>query len=188
MHLKATAMSSTTFQQSRALFIRRWGEMAASWGISRTMAEIHAVLFISPKPLCTDDLMEQLQVSRGNASMNLRQLLNWGLIYRVHRRGDRKEYFVAEDDIWQMFEIITRERRRREIEPIIETIEKCREMLNGRLKGEDDQVRAEIRDYDRRLSEMQGFFTGMNSLFNLLLKAGKSGVGKVLKALTKLKR
>lgn len=178
-------MPSTIFQESRALFIRRWGEMAASWGISRTMAEIHAVLFISTDSLCTDDLMGLLQVSRGNVSMNLRQLLNWGLVHRVHRRGDRKEYFVAEADIWQMFEIITRERRRREIEPIIETIEKCRRMLRGQRDGQSEEVRAETREFDRRLNEMQQFFTVMNSLFNVLVKAGQTGVGKMLKAFGK---
>ena len=131
-------MKDSGFQQARALFIRRWGEMAASWGISRTMAEIHALLFISTTPLCTDDLMEQLQVSRGNASMNLRQLLNWTLIQRVHQRGDREEYFEAKSDVWEMFEIICRERRRREIEPIIDTLDKCRAML----KEEDGNVAA----------------------------------------------
>lgn len=173
--------------QARTLFIRRWGEMAATWGISRTMAEIHAVLFISTGSLCTDDLMESLQVSRGNVSMNLRQLLNWGLIHRVHRRGDRKEYFEAEADIWLMFEIITRERRRREIEPIIETIERCREMLSEEVQ-DDDPVRSDMREFDGRLHDMQEFFKVMNSVFNLLVKANKPGIGKVLKTLAKFKR
>ncbi len=119
-------MAAQTLEQARNLFVRRWGEMGATWGISRTMAEVHAVLFITGKPLCTDDIMQLLQVSRGNASMNLRQLVNWGLIRRTHRRGDRKDYFVSDFDAWQMFETITRERRRREVEPIIETIERCR--------------------------------------------------------------
>ncbi len=177
---------TTSLEQSRGLFIRRWGEMAASWGISRTMAEIHAMLFISNRSLCTDDLMEVLQVSRGNVSMNLRQLLNWGLIHRVHRRGDRKEYFVAEGDIWQMFEIITRERRRREVEPIVETIEKCRSMIEGELNGKDEETQADIREYDRRLKDMQEFFTTMNTLFNLLIKAGKGGVGSFITSIGRI--
>ncbi len=77
------------YDQSRSLFIRRWGEMGAAWGISRTMAEIHALLFVSTRPLCTDDVMDRLQISRGNTSINLRQLVNWELIHRVHRPGDR---------------------------------------------------------------------------------------------------
>ena len=100
-------------------FVRRWGEMAASWGIGRTMAEIHALLFLATDALCTDDVMDQLEVSRGSASMNLRELVNWGLIHRIHQRGDRKEYYLAETDVWQMFETISRERRRREVQPIL---------------------------------------------------------------------
>ena len=105
---------ATAFEESKANLVRRWGEMGGYWGISRTMAEIHALLFVSGRPLCTDDIMEQLQVSRGNASMNLRSLVDWALIERVHKLGDRKEYFQADTDVWHMFETITRERRRRE--------------------------------------------------------------------------
>ena len=92
-------MPAQPFDAAQNLFIRRWGEMAASWGISRTMAEIHALLFLASEAQCTDDVMEHLAVSRGSASMNLRELVNWGLIHRVHRRGDRKEYFEGEKDV-----------------------------------------------------------------------------------------
>ncbi len=176
-------MDTSLLSQSRSLFIRRWGEMAASWGISRTMAEIHALLFISNQPLCTDDLMDELQVSRGNVSMNLRQLVTWGLAERVHHRGDRKEYFVAESDVWAMFEIISRERRRREIEPIVETIDRCRSMLKEELKGLKGDRRREVEQFRQRLDDMQEFLSLVNSLFNLLVKVGKSKVGDVMKTL-----
>lgn len=179
-------MADRVYLKSRALFIRRWGEMAANWGISRTMAEIHALLFVSTDPLCADDLMAELQVSRGSVSMNLRELLNWGLIHRVHERGDRKDYYVGESDVWQMFEIITRERRRREIEPLIETIEKCRTMLQEAPKDRHRDRHGAIRDYERRLSDMQEFFAVMNALFNLLVKVGRPGVGKLRTVLAKL--
>ena len=179
-------MTDSLLHRSRSLFIRRWGEMAASWGVSRTMAEIHALLFISNMPLCTDDFMAQLQVSRGNVSMNVRQLLNWGLIHRVHQRGDRKEYFVCELDIWQMFEIITRERRRREVEPIVETIAKCRQMLGDELQSTTDENHAEIQEFAGRLERMEEFFATMNGLFNLSIKAGKSGITRALTVLAKL--
>ncbi len=173
---------SDAFERSRALFIRRWGEMGANWGISRTMAEIHALLFVSSKPLCTDDVMSQLQVSRGNASMNLRQLVNWGLIYRVHQAGDRKEYFDCETDVWQMFEIITRERRRREVEPIVETIEKCQEMVRDEPKRGRNPQEEDIAEYERRLNEMLEFLNAMNVVFNMIIKGGNKG----MKGLTKL--
>ena len=179
-------MTDSVIDQSRALFIRRWGEMAASWGISRTMAEIHALLFVSTKPLCTDDVMAQLQISRGNASVNLRELTRWGLIERMHVRGDRKEYFEAESDVWQMFETISRERRRREVEPILETIHRCREMIDADLKRLKGRKREEALEYRRRLKAMLEFLDVMNSIFNLVLTTGTGGFQQAAKLLAKL--
>jgi HTH-type transcriptional regulator, glycine betaine synthesis regulator len=179
-------MAETGLSGAKNLFIRRWGEMAASWGISRTMAEIHAMLFLSTEPVCTDDVMEQLQVSRGSASTNLRELTNWGLIYRVHHRGDRKEYFEAEKDVWQMFETIIRERRRREVQPIVETLERCVAMIDedrGSTKGES---RKETEAYRARFTDMQEFCELLNSLFNIVSKVGKGGLGPLTKRLAKL--
>src|SRR3954468_8926540 len=104
------------------LFIRRWGEMGQTWGINRPMAEIHALLYIGGRPLCTDDVMERLHISRGNASMSLRALCDWGIIRRLHRRGERREYFESLGDVWEMFSIIAAERKRREMDPVLETI------------------------------------------------------------------
>jgi DNA-binding transcriptional regulator GbsR (MarR family) len=179
-------MSQPTLDAARNLFIRRWGEMGASWGISRTMAEIHALLYLASVPLCTDDVMDRLEVSRGNASMNLRQLVNWGLIHRVHQRGDRKEYFEAEQDVWQMFETITRERRRREVEPILETIDRCRGAIQREkptLKGED-RVQAQV--YESRFDEMLRFFELMNKVFNLMTRVGPTGLKRMAGMLEKL--
>lgn len=172
----------SSFEKSKGLFVRRWGEMAASWGISRTMAEIHALMYISAKPLCTDDVMAQLQVSRGNASMNLRQLLDWGLIYRAHQRGDRKEYFVAETDVWEIFETITRERRRRELQPVVDTIDQCREMIGESNNGSD----AEVETYSKRLEDMQDFLATMHALLNMVLAVKKTGIVKVTRTLAKV--
>ena len=179
-------MAESAIDQSRALFIRRWGEMAASWGISRTMAEIHALLFVSTKPLCTDDVMAQLQISRGNASVNLRELTRWGLIERMHVRGDRKEYFEAESDVWQMFETISHERRRREVEPILETIHRCREMIDADLKRLKGHKREEALEYRRRLKAMLEFLDVMNSIFNLVLTTGTGGFQQAAKLVAKL--
>jgi len=177
---------ASPLEQSQALFIRRWGTMGSSWGISRTMAEIHALLYVSDRPLCTDDVMRQLQVSRGNASMNLRQLLNWGLIRRVHQLGDRKDYFAAETDVWQMFQTIIRERRRRELEPILDTIDRCREMVAEGLRTPRGADRRAMEVYHRRLDEIRDFLEMMNALLNGVLKAGSGGVKRSLPALTKM--
>ncbi len=179
-------MNVTPYDESRALFIRRWGEMGASWGISRTMAEIHALLFISNVPLCADQLMAELQVSRGNASMNLRQLVAWGLIQRVHRRGDRKEYFEAETDVWQMFETIVRERRRREVQPIVETLQRCLAMIDEERTSQSHSARKEAEVFRKRFVDILEFYNLMNSVFDLVSKAGLTGIKPLVKTLGKL--
>lgn len=103
-------------------FIRHWGEMANAWGIPRTMGEVHALLFVSGEPLTTDDIMERLQISRGNASMTLRSLQDWGLIRNVHVLGERKTYYEAESDVWEIFRAVLRERKRREFDPTVRTL------------------------------------------------------------------
>jgi len=170
-------MPKSALDESRALFIRRWGEMASYWGISRTMAEIHALLYVSTEPICTDDVMEMLQVSRGNTSMNLRSLLDWGLIERVHRRGDRKEYFTALTDVWQMFETIVRQRRRREVEPILETLDRCRDM--AKKSGDKTADAAATKAYLARLNEMDVFLRAVGTMSDLLLKVGPKGLSAV---------
>lgn len=174
-------------ERSKALFIRRWGEMSGYWGINRTMAELHALLYISAEPLNTDEIMETLQISRGNASMNIRQLVNWGLIDRVHKKGDRKEYFTAQTDVWEMFETIVRERRRREVEPIIETINRCRQLVSDNMSTLRDDQRQEARVYRERLENMADFLTMINALVNSMLATGQGGLGQMQKTLVKAK-
>lgn len=179
-------MARSVLEESKASFVRRWGEMANYWGINRTMAEIHAMLYVSTTPVCTDDVMDALQISRGNASMNLRSLVDWGLIDRVHQRGDRKEYFTCRTDVWWMFETIVRQRRRREVEPIIETIGHCREMVvarAGELKGEEA---TQARIYQTRLEEMHDFLNAVGALVDVLLKLGPKGFGRICKTIGRL--
>lgn len=109
-------------------FVAAWGRMGSSWGISRTMAEVHALLYITGELMCTDDIMARLQVSRGNASMSLRSLLDWGLASRSLRKGDRKEYFKAQTDVWTMFRIIVRERIKREFDPMVSATHEIRDL------------------------------------------------------------
>src|SRR2546429_1427926 len=134
----ALPVGNSAAQQLRVaqdLFIRRWGEMGQTWGINRTMAEIHALLYIVAQPLCTDDVMDRLNISRGNASMSLRALCDWGVIRRMHKRGERREYFESLSDVWEMFSIIAAERKRREMDPVLETIKQCQRMLDEGTVG-----------------------------------------------------
>jgi len=103
--------------------------MSSSWGINRTMAQIHALLFISPQPLTVDEIMKRLLISRGNASMSLRDLMEWGIVRRFRRPGERKDTYTSEGDPWLMFVRVARERKRRELDPTAQAIKECIAML-----------------------------------------------------------
>ncbi len=179
-------MCETRFGDATNLFIRRWGAMGATWGISRTMAEVHALLYLASEPLCTDDVMDRLAISRGSASMNLRELVNWGLIERVHRRRDRKEYFEAEKDVWQMFETISRERRRREVQPIMETIERCLTMIDEQRSGLRGSEAKDAEGYRERFTGIYDFCELLNTFSQAIGKAGNRGVKPLLKTIAKI--
>ena len=121
--------------RARDEFVAQWGAMGSAWGINRTMAQIHALLMTSDRALTTDEVMEDLKISRGNAHQNLRELVGWGLVRSVIRKGERKEYFESEKDVWRMICIVARERKRREIEPALKALRACEEQTRG-LRGE----------------------------------------------------
>lgn len=140
-------VSKQELDAARARFVATWGQMGATWGISRTMAEIHALLYIHGEPLNTDEIMDQLSISRGNASMSLRSLVEWGIVSRVHKRGDRKEYFQAEQDVWMLCRTIIRERLRREIHPLLTSLFEVRDMTQG--AGAEG-----VSEHNKRLDEL----------------------------------
>ena len=90
------------FNEAKAQFIQTWGKLGSEWGINRTMAQVHAILLISPKAMSAEEIMAELSISRGNANMNIRDLINWNLVHKKLVPGDRKEYFTAEKDIWEV--------------------------------------------------------------------------------------
>ena len=165
-------------------FIRRWGEMGQTWGINRTMAEIHALCYIVAQPLCTDDVMERLHISRGNASMSLRALCDWGIIRRMHKRGERREYFESLSDVWEMFSIIAAERKRREMDPVLETIKQCQQMLNEAHIGKAAREEA-VQLTRQRLAGMEEFMSVTNKIFQQFIGNAKSGLTRVVKVLLK---
>ena len=184
----ANAGSNQQQQQLRGvqdLFIRRWGEMGQTWGINRTMAEIHALLYITAQPLCTDDVMERLNISRGNASMSLRALCDWGIIRRMHKRGERREYFESLSDVWEMFSIIAAERKRREMDPVLETIKQCQKMLDEQSIGKAAARQESVAATRQRLEQMQEFMQVTNKIFQQFVGNAKSGLTKVAKVLLK---
>lgn len=120
---------SETHQQAIDQFVLLWGEMASAWGINKTMAQIHALLYAESQPLDTDAIMQQLSISRGNANMNLRSLLHWKLVQKVHFKGERRDFFTAEKDVWNIVAVLIRERHQREIEPIKQNLTECLEFF-----------------------------------------------------------
>ncbi len=111
------------FQEGKEKFLQAWGALGSNWGINRTMAQIHALLLIAPQALCADDIMEELQISRGNANMNLRALMDWGLVYKELKAGERKEFFVAEKDMWEVVKKIIIQRKKKELEPMLKVLD-----------------------------------------------------------------
>ncbi len=135
-HLKqdpggAAAVPGPAYREALDRFVVFWGEMASNWGINRTMAQIHALLFASEDPLDTDEIMARLRISRGNANMNLRSLMNWNLVQKVHLPGSRKDFYTAEKDVWQITAQIIKERERREIQPVMQQLQECRDLLTA---------------------------------------------------------
>ena len=167
------------------LFIRRWGEMGQTWGINRTQAEIHAFLYITAQPQCTDDVMERLNISRGNASMSLRALCDWGIIRRLHKRGERREYFESLSDVWEMFSIIAAERKRREMDPVLETIKQCQRMLDETALGKTAARQQAIQLTRQRLAGMEEFMEVTNKIFQQFIGNAKSGLTRVVRVLLK---
>lgn len=111
------------YQEAKDKFISTWGSLGTLWGINKAMAQIQALLFISTKPLSMEDIMEDLKISRGNTSMNLRQLMDWGIVTKVLVSGERKEFFSTEKDVQELARIIAKERSRREIKPVIKVLD-----------------------------------------------------------------
>lgn len=149
-----------TLRTAQDRFVAAWGQMGSAWGISRTMAEVHALLYITGEPLCTDDVMDRLQISRGNASMSLRALQDWGIVTRTHKRGDRKEYFLTESDVWTLFKVIARERKRRELDPVIASLFEIRDLTTPQKTTQSPEVQR----HHQRLDAMLDFFTSIDRL------------------------
>jgi DNA-binding transcriptional regulator GbsR (MarR family) len=155
-------------EEARQQFIETWGTLGTNWGINRSMAQIHALLLVSTDLLSTDDIMETLQISRGNANMNVRALIDWGLIERRTVRGERVEFFAAEKDIWKVAIRILKERRKRELDPLKGYL--------GNLKAIDDKQEhpAEYAEFARLLQDLEDFIDTADRITNKISNADKN--------------
>jgi DNA-binding transcriptional regulator GbsR (MarR family) len=143
-------------------FILHWGEMGTRWGINRTVAQVHALLFLSPKPLPADEISQTLSVARSNVSTSLRELQGWGIVRVVHVLGDRRDHFESIKDVWEIFRIVSEERKRREIDPTLRVLSECVQELMSSPQGD-----AYTRE---RLKSMLEFLTTMTGLFEEILR------------------
>jgi DNA-binding transcriptional regulator GbsR (MarR family) len=150
-------------------FIALWGDMGARWGVPRSMTELHAMLYIVGESMNTDEIMKKLSISRGNASMTLRTLLDWGIVTRTHKRDDRKDYYTAEQDVWKLFATVARARKRRELEPLASTLQ----ALANPLKGVDT---SEVVAQRKRLESMLEFIDQFDGISERFLSMGGSSI------------
>ncbi len=166
MEARTKPVGPESLREAQDRFIAVWGQMGSAWGISRTMAEVHALLYITAEPLCTDDVMERLQISRGNASMSLRALQDWGIVLRAHKRGDRKEYYTAEQDVWALFRAIVRERIKREVDPLLASLYEIRDLTSGVApqSAPPSEMKSMTDAHNKRLDEMLSFFRTLEVL------------------------
>src|ERR1035437_9855571 len=169
---------------ARREFVDLWGQMANHWGINRTMAQIHALLMVAAEPLTAEQIMEGLQISRGNVSMNLRELINWGIVRRTSLPGDRRDFFTTEADVWSMFQIILRGRKKRELDPLLSRLNECLEHAGKKPERADDKAAHEI--YVNRVTELRDFFNTFHRLFTVLMDNQPGSLAKTVKMIDKL--
>jgi DNA-binding transcriptional regulator GbsR (MarR family) len=154
-------------------FILHWGEMGTRWGINRTVAQVHALLFLSPKPLPADEITATLAVARSNVSTSLRELQGWAIVRVVHVLGDRRDHFESIKDVWEIFRIVSQERKRLEIDPTLRVIGECVAELKANPQGD-----AYTRE---RLESMLEFLTAMTGLFEEILRMPAGALKGVVK-------
>ncbi|MBX3252497.1 MAG: transcriptional regulator [Chitinophagaceae bacterium] len=153
--------------EAKQQFVASWGAFGTQWGINRTMAQIHALLLISPDPLSADDIMEQLSISRGNANMNIRELIDWALVNRVIVAGERKEYFTAEKDIWKVVRQIVKERKKRELDPMLKLLDELENV-------EGDKRDKEVKTFTDAIANIRRVGGQAEKTLDTLIRADES--------------
>ena len=149
---------------AKSQFIASWGAFGTHWGINRTMAQIHALLLVSADPITQDDIMVQLNISRGNVNMNIRELIDWGLVDRILLPGERKEHFSAEKDIWKVAVQIVKERKKRELEPMAK-------LLDQLSVVEGDKRDKEVKTFTDTIQNIRRFTAQADKTLDVMVRA-----------------
>lgn len=163
-------------QASKQKFIDTWGALGSEWGINKSVAQVQAVLLVATDPLSTDDIMAALTISRGNANMSLRQLMDYGIVYKKVLAGERKEYFVAEKDIWKWAIKIAMMRKQKEIDPVVQVLHE----LNAETQKDKSE---EGREFNHMVSDIQAFTGQLSTLADKIFSSNR---GELLLKLLKV--
>ncbi|MCD0489539.1 transcriptional regulator [Pedobacter sp. MC2016-14] len=153
--------------EGKQKFIEAWGKLGSEWGINRTMAQVHALLLISPEALTTEEIMETLNISRGNANMTLRDLIGWGLIEKQHKAGERKEYFFADKDTWNIARQVAKERRKRELDPVLKILAELSQL-------EGDKKDPQFATFNKSINDINKLAKNVDKTLDTMLKAEES--------------
>ena len=159
-------------------FVLHWGEMGTRWGINRTVAQIHALLYISPKPLNAEEIAETLNVARSNVSNSIKDLQSWRIVKLVHVLGDKRDHFESLKNVWDMFRIVLDERKRREVDPTVAILEEC--------IAEAEKEKDTDKNTEERLRELHRFFQTTTNWYAQVAKLPPSALSKFLNAGDKL--
>jgi DNA-binding transcriptional regulator GbsR (MarR family) len=160
-------------------FILHWGEMGTRWGINRTVAQIHALLYLSSKPLSADDIAKTLDVARSNVSTSIRELESWGIVRPVHVLGERREHYESMQDVWEMFRIIMEQRKRREVDPTLQLLRRClAEVGHGSSEAHTRQ----------RLESMAEFFEGATAAYEEISQVSPQALRGLLGMRSKIRK
>jgi DNA-binding transcriptional regulator GbsR (MarR family) len=162
------------YADAKTRFIQAWGTLGSNWGINKAMAQIHALLLVATEPLSAEDIMDQLKMSRGNVNMNLRALMDWGIVRKEYKVGERREYFTTGKDVWELAKHVSRERRRREIEPILNVLQEVQKVSGDNKKqvAEFKKVTGDLFDFSMKVDGMIEKFTKSDQtwFYKLLMK------------------
>lgn len=165
------------FKEAKNKFVQTWGALGSQWGINKTMAQIHALLMVSNEPVSMEDIMEELQISRGNASMNLRSLMDWGIVYKEFKAGERKEFFTAEKDLDELAVKISRERSKREIKPTLKILKEV-----STIEAKDS---AEEKHFVDQTEKLYDFVLKVDNILDKVTEMNENWLGRMVIKLLK---
>lgn len=164
------------YKEAKQEFIQAWGALGSKWGINRTMAQINALLLIAPEPLSTEQIMEELGISRGNTNMSVRMLMDWGIVHKVLVAGERKEFFRSEKDMWELASRIAEQRKKKEIEPLVKTMDRLKD-----VKGKGP----EVEEFNKMTKEISDFSKKMDGILDKFIRADQHWFTRSLKNVLK---